>query len=193
MIANVNLHAMPAGSVTEGGDRGLLAAAAPAPCQAPSDASASTPSHTHDLGEARAAARISADYLLRTIRLLMDAHDGNVLDALIFQAIAQANVAHLRPAVDAAAGQALPGPPPDDQRRPVSILAVATGLGLPFETTRRHVKRMIADGRCARQGGGIIVPASALSSRRAGAAATANLANLRRCFRDLAKAGVDLG
>lgn len=141
------------------------------------------------VAEARAVARISSDYLLRTVQLLKEAHDGNLLDALIFQAIAQANVGHLQGPETLRS----PDPPPDDQRRPVSILAIATGLGLPFETTRRHVNRMIDDGRCRRATGGVIVPASALASRRATTAAERNLANLKRCLRELARAGVALG
>lgn len=141
------------------------------------------------LAEARAVARISSDYLLRTIHLLKEAHGGNLLDALIFQAIAQANVAHLHGPETLRWSH----PPSDDQRRPVSILAIATGLGLPFETTRRHVNRMIDDGRCRRDTGGVIAPAAALASNRATTAAEKNLANLKRCLRELARAGVALG
>ena len=148
---------------------------------APSDA------RLEGVAEARAVARISSDYLLRTVQLLMEAHGGNLLDALIFQAVCQANVAHLGDAILRS-----PDPPPDDQRRAVSILAIANGLGLPFETTRRHVNRMIADGRCRRASGGIIVPAQALASQQATAAAQKNLANLKRCLRELGKAGVGL-
>ncbi|MGA0601425.1 hypothetical protein ACO2Q3_12045 [Caulobacter sp. KR2-114] len=146
---------------------------------------------TEGRGEARAAARISMDYVLRTVRLLMELHDGSVLDALIFHSIVAANVGHL--GRDGQAAWPAHEPPPDELRRPVSILSVATGLGLPFETVRRRVNRMIADGRCRRQSGGVIVPAFALAGRRGAGGADRNLANLRRCFRDLAKAGVNLG
>lgn len=37
---------------------------------------------------------------------------------------------------------------PDDLRRPISVNAIATSLGLPFETVRRRVKRLIANGAC---------------------------------------------
>lgn len=37
---------------------------------------------------------------------------------------------------------------PDSLRRAISINAIASSLGLPFETVRRRVKRLIADGAC---------------------------------------------
>lgn len=39
-------------------------------------------------------------------------------------------------------------PPPADLRRPISVNALATSLGLPFETVRRRVKQLVAEGVC---------------------------------------------
>ncbi len=96
MSENVNLHAF-VGPPDDGGAAAVVSRAdlargaatvAGATNAAPDDAA------LLGLAEARAVARISSDYLLRTIHLLKEAHGGNLLDALIFQAIAQANVAH---------------------------------------------------------------------------------------------------
>ena len=63
---------------------------------------------------------------------------------------------------------------------------------MPYETTRRYVKRLIALGVCQRAPGGIVAPASALGSQANDAALLTNLANLRRLYRNLGRLGVDL-
>ncbi|MEH3048396.1 hypothetical protein [Sphingomonas adhaesiva] len=44
-----------------------------------------------------------------------------------------------------------------DGGRPTPVLAIADSLGLPFETTRRHVAELAAGGWVGRERGGIIV------------------------------------
>jgi DNA-binding transcriptional ArsR family regulator len=87
------------------------------------------------------------------------------LDALLVLAINQANIAPLTrdPAARARYGQ-LEAPAPDDERRPVSINAVAASLGLPFETVRRRIRRLAAAGVCTVSAEGVVVPASFLAS-----------------------------
>lgn len=46
--------------------------------------------------------------------------------------------------------------PPEAMRRPVSISAIARALGLPYSTVRRHVEKMLADGRLVRSRGGLL-------------------------------------
>lgn len=41
-------------------------------------------------------------------------------------------------------------------RTPLSIYRLSRVLGMPYETTRRHVGRLTASGLCARQGSGIV-------------------------------------
>jgi hypothetical protein len=86
-------------------------------------------------------------------------------DALLVMAINQANILPLTrdPAARRRYGD-LASPAPDSERRAVSISAIADSLGLPFETARRHVHRLTARGACALENGGVIVPASFLSS-----------------------------
>ncbi|RAK60978.1 hypothetical protein DJ021_14760 [Phenylobacterium hankyongense] len=87
------------------------------------------------------------------------------LDALLVLAINQANIAPLTR--DSAAriryGQ-LDAPAPDEERRPISVSSIADSLGIPFETARRRVRRLEADGACATWPDGVVVPATFLAS-----------------------------
>lgn len=86
-------------------------------------------------------------------------------DALLVLAINQANIAPLtrQPEARRLYG-VLEAAAPDDQRRPVSINAVASSLGPPFETARRRVRRLDGLGVCVVTGAGVIVPEAFLSS-----------------------------
>jgi hypothetical protein len=137
----------------------------------------------------RAVARASTDYVLRALRLLTDLHNGEVITAIVCQAIIAANTAHLADQREAARGGAVP---PDSVRKPVSILAIAGSLGLPFETTRRHVGKLIDAGVCQRVTGGVIVPAAALDNAANYAVAETNLANVQRFIRALRRAGLPM-
>jgi hypothetical protein len=146
-----------------------------------------------DAALARRVSRVSNDYLLRALRLLTDIHHGDMVDAIICQAIIAANTGHIIDARDP--GEETPGAaglPIDAQRKPISILALAGSLGLPFETTRRHVNRLIKSGACQRVKGGIIVPAGTLADPRFLHAAETNLAYVMRFVRGLKRAGVPL-
>ena len=141
----------------------------------------------------RAVARLSTDYVLRTLRLLSDIYDGDLLSAIVGQAIIAANTAHL------ANGGGGPQPyagraeaPPDEARRPVSVLAVADALGLPFETTRRRVNKLIAAGLCRRVPGGVIIPTQAIVDPTRDHAAETNVRYVLRFVRSLRRAGLEL-
>lgn len=114
-----------------------------------------------------AAARHGWDHVLRCIAIAARLADGDVLHGIILIAIIQGNAAAPRrsagdPDPNAAA---LPG---DSPRTPVSAYAVAKRLGLPYETVRRHVARLVDEGRCVRVGarGGVIVPLAAIQQMR---------------------------
>jgi hypothetical protein len=136
----------------------------------------------------RAVSRASNEYILRVLRQLTDLHGGEFITAIVCQAIITANTAHLADHGDALTKEA--GLPPDELRKPVSILAIAGSLGLPFETTRRHVAKLTEAGVCRRVQGGIIVPASALDKDVLYAAAETNYANVQRFVRALRRAGL---
>lgn len=138
----------------------------------------------------RAVARLSTDYLLRALRLLTDLQDGELLTAIVCQAILAANTSHLTQIGEADPRRA--GLPSDDERKPISILALAGTLGLPFETTRRHVNKLIAARSCVRVKGGVIVPARALSHPRFLEAAETNYAYVVHFVRSLRRAGLSL-
>ncbi|HEX3917273.1 MAG TPA: hypothetical protein VHW60_08035 [Caulobacteraceae bacterium] len=141
----------------------------------------------------RAVARLSANYLLRCLRLVTDLHQGELLNAIICQAIIGANTRHLTHPTDAERqGFDETGLPPDEARKPISILALADSLGLPFETTRRHVARLEAAGACKRVRGGVIVPSSALADQRFYEAAQTSFGYTQQFVRNLRRAGVPI-
>lgn len=70
---------------------------------------------------------------------------------LVFFAAARGSVGHLNHhnrVQSAAAG----GVFPDELRRPVSVLSISGYLNLPYETTRRHMHALVAEGWCERVG-----------------------------------------
>lgn len=88
------------------------------------------------------------------------------LDALLVLAVNQANIAPLTrdPAARRAYG-ALEHAAPDAARRPASVNAMANSLGIPFETTRRRLKRLEAQGVCTIvPGAGVLIPETFLTS-----------------------------
>jgi DNA-binding transcriptional regulator YhcF (GntR family) len=99
----------------------------------------------------------STRQLLAAIRLAGDTWNGDVLRGLVFTAIWTANVKHITNTAPASIQTVLP----DDQRLPVSVLAIANSLRLPYETVRRHALALEKAGVCRRVGRkGLVVPAS---------------------------------
>lgn len=86
-------------------------------------------------------------------------------ESLLVMAINQANIAPLTrdPAARSRYGS-LESPAPDEERRPVSVRAVAASMRLPYETARRNIKRLEAQGVCATRGAGVLVPAAFMLS-----------------------------
>lgn len=142
--------------------------------------------------QSRMVARISSDYFLRTLSLMAEFHDGDIIKAIVFQCILAANTSHLDQTDEGARFSGVEGPPPDEMRRPVSALAISQALGMPFETTRRYVNRLIAEGKCVRVRKGVIAPRSVVGSSEAGRLTVANFNNVRRFVRELTRAGVVL-
>ncbi|MBI1199353.1 MAG: hypothetical protein GC203_15945 [Phenylobacterium sp.] len=113
------------------------------------------------------------------------------LDALLVLAINQANIIPLTrdPSARARYGQ-LDAPALDHERRPVSINAIAGSLDLPFETARRRIRRLAADGVCALSSEGVIVPASFLVSPGYLESVMAGHDRMRRFYLDLRTRGL---
>jgi hypothetical protein len=144
-----------------------------------------------DTFSARVLARLSAQYLLRALRLLIDTY-GDIRDGILTQTIVTANTSHL----DTRYGEGwryagVDQVPPDELRKPISVARLAESLGLPFETARRHVRQLTDLGVCVRIRGGLIVPQAVLDRPEARRSALANVGYVRRFVRDVLAASVD--
>lgn len=108
--------------------------------------------------------RLGMDYFLKQLAVVSAPFDGDVLLAATFLAVCQGSVKHL---IDPALPSplAVEGVFPDGMRRAVTIASVARTLGLPRETARRYVHRLIASGHCRTVGvRGVTVPSEVLRS-----------------------------
>ena len=144
-----------------------------------------------DAAACRLAARLSTEYFLRTAQLISENLGGELTMAVVLRAVVAAHTSYLDQDVATSVEFAsLEGVPPDELRRPVSVMAIAQSLYLPFETTRRHVNKLIKIGLCKRVQGGIIAPAASMREATRHEATLANMANLRRLYRSLKRAGV---
>jgi hypothetical protein len=85
---------------------------------------------------------VGADYVLRSAGLLSSVFDGDILRGLVF-------LTALR----------LSDHAPHDAcgERPVRLTAIARSLGLPIETTRRHLLKLQRDGFTERAAGGGVI------------------------------------
>jgi len=87
------------------------------------------------------------------------------LDSLLMMAINQANIAPLTRNPEARSRYGgLAAPAPDAERRPVSVRAVAASMRLPYETARRNIRRLEAQGVCILSPAGVVVPATFMRS-----------------------------
>lgn len=132
-------------------------------------------------------------YFLRVVLAIQKTTGLDYLETMIFVAIFTANTTHFDPPASKASRYAdLGDAPPESERRPVSILGLAHSLGLPYETTRRYVNKLIDAGVVKKAPRGVIVPGTGGRNKAMNDLRVENLANLRRLFSDLERAGVDL-
>ena len=135
--------------------------------------------------------RQSAEYVVRAFRLLTDTY-GDIQSGIVAQSIVAANTAHLEALMGEGWRYAgLDQPPPDEVRRPVSVSELARSLGLPYETLRRQVRRLIQAGVCVRVAGGLVVPMAVLEQPAAVSAMLANVRYVREFVRILRTFGFD--
>lgn len=137
----------------------------------------------------RAVARVSSDYMLRIIDLLTT-HIGDLVRGLVFLAVLRANTEHF---ADDDSGSDEGGAAsflPDELRRPVSVAALSSRLGVPHETARRHAARLVEDRFCVRSRDGLIVPAHVLARPNFIRLMGDNNNYVRRMYSQLAKVGV---
>jgi DNA-binding Lrp family transcriptional regulator len=143
-----------------------------------------------DAALARIVTRFSSEYVLRAFQLLIEQH-GDIRAGLVAQAINTANTAHLD--VRTEEGRRAAGPDgviADAARRPIGIARLADSAGLPFESTRRIVQRLVDEGACVRVDGGVIVPSVAVARPETARAVVANLGYVRKLARDLEAVGL---
>lgn len=106
--------------------------------------------------EQMAIARAGMGATLAAVKMSLDYIDHDLLKGIVHSAIWTANIKHVTNA-----SIPISGVLPDEMRRPVSVMAVANSLRLPYETTRRYAAALVKEGICVRVGRqGIVVPAS---------------------------------
>lgn len=111
----------------------------------------------------RQLSRLGARLLLRAARIVAVTIDRDVVTALVALGIVRANLSKVFAEPELAARYAgADAIPPDSLRRPVSIYAVAKATRIPYETVRRHVRKLQADGLCVSVEGGVIVSATTI-------------------------------
>ncbi|WP_309088215.1 hypothetical protein [Phenylobacterium sp.] len=125
----------------------------------------------------RAAARVSAEYLLRFVDLLT-AEIGDVVDAAVWLEILRSNTA-----------ESDRGPDQRADRRAVRPALVARRLALPAETVRRRAAQLVSTGACDQVAAGLVISEEILARPQYAALAERNLADLRRMLAQLAQLG----
>jgi hypothetical protein len=137
--------------------------------------------------------RLTHEFLLRTVYLLSRISDGDLLEGLVMVTIIYANIGHLD-RDPATSGQYLgvEDVVPDELRRPVSVLAIASSLNLPYETARRYVHKNVKAGRCRRVKGGLIAIGDSLLVDRYSDAIRTNMINVRHFCAGLRRVGIKI-
>lgn len=111
-----------------------------------------------------------------------------LLESLITAAIIDANLGHLNGQETFDLSNA-DEPVPDEVRRPVSVNAIAQSLRIPFETVRRRIGALAAEGVCRISPKGVIIPAEVLSTPERILGAILMAQRLREFYLQLANIG----
>jgi len=108
-----------------------------------------------ELGRRQTAfARAGIRSWLRGITNAADGVGGDILRGFVVAAIWTANVKHFTTTSTGGPAAMLR----DDDRRPVTVMAIANSLRLPYETVRRYINDLVAEDICRRIGReGVIV------------------------------------
>jgi hypothetical protein len=154
----------------------------------PAAPQSNTPSD--DAAVARIVTRLSTEYVLRALQLLIDIY-GDIRAGLLVHAINIANLGYIDPQADESRQAAGPdGIFPDAMRRPISVARLADSSGLPFESVRRAVQQLISVGACERVQGGVIVPRAVVERPQNLRAVVANVGYVRKFMREVHAAGL---
>lgn len=122
----------------------------------------------HGVDRRRLLSRLGGEFQLDAARRVARSTSRDVFTVLVFLEISRANVAALTASRETIAEPyaGVPGVPPDHLRTPVSIYMVARNLHMPYETARRHVRKLSQAGFCETVAGGVIIPAQAILDPR---------------------------
>lgn len=137
----------------------------------------------------RPTARLAADYVLRVIETILESV-GDLAEGIVLLEIFRANVEQIPDDTRGREGLHPADFVDDALRTPVRINAVAARVGLPSETTRRHVMSLVDKGFVERTPVGFVLPAAALAQPRLVTFMSENLTNLQRMFSGLAQLGM---
>jgi hypothetical protein len=137
----------------------------------------------------RLVGRYVVEFALRFTELTLE-HVGDPVTTLTFLEIIHANTESLPDEEGGGDGREPLAYVPDARRIPVTVSDVATRLGVPHETVRRHVARLCEVGHCRKAAHGYIVPADVLARSEVVTFAVNNLANFNRMFAAIADFGV---
>jgi hypothetical protein len=113
----------------------------------------------------RAVLRLGCAFVLRGFTNITRFAGGDIRSALVFQALWTANV---RPITQSAANETYgswDSLPPEEMIRPIAVHALSESLLIPYETTRRHVERLIAEGLCVRDKRGVRIAMASIMAR----------------------------
>jgi hypothetical protein len=145
-----------------------------------------------DAAVGRLAVRLSTEFVLRFVAEVSKRHQGDLLEGLILLTIITANSSHVdHDPKNPRQFVAIEDVHPDEISRPVSILAVSGSLGMPYETVRRYVNRLLKTGACVRVKGGLIVPAEWLHTQANYQSLRENMVSLRRFLGALKRGGIE--
>lgn len=134
----------------------------------------------------------SFDLMLRIMSMMSNLFDGDPTSALVFISILRGNVQHLNVS-NAPRKDAEGGIYPDTLRRPVSIQSVSLSLGVPYETARRHIHKLVSAGYVERRGArGFVVPERVPSSPEMTKISVATAAAARAVAARVTKHTIDL-
>lgn len=128
----------------------------------------------------RAVGRILSDYVFRTLDPLLE-RVADPLTAIVMLEIVRSSTEHLSTAQAIAAMRE--GWIPGAERVPARVSQLARKLGIPYETTRRHVGWLVDQRICSRVGGGVLLATEYHQRPSLPATTGDNLANCRRMFR----------
>ncbi|CAN7385171.1 hypothetical protein LJR219_002343 [Phenylobacterium sp. LjRoot219] len=127
----------------------------------------------------RAVGRILSDYFFRTLDAL-HRRVPDPLTVIVMLEVVRSSTEHFQASQAIAAMRG--GWISDAERTPVRVAHLSRRLGIPYETTRRHVGWLVEQGICRRVGNGVL-QAAAYRENDTALSAADNLVNIRRLYR----------